>query len=77
MLPKKVVKAVAIVLACLMIISVGAVAMSVFAFDAAAVMSTTPVTGDSMMDYILPICIFAIAVVIVIACVVLPKLKKK
>lgn len=76
MMPKKMVKSIAVVLAVLMFISILAVILQVVAVDSAAILASTPVTGDNMLDYIIPIAILAVAVIVVIACVILPKMKK-
>lgn len=76
MMPKKMVKTIAIVLAALMFISILAVITQVVAVDANSLI-VTPATGDNVLDYIIPIVIFIVAVIVVIACLVIPKLKKK
>ncbi len=75
MMPKKVIKIIAIVLAALMLMSVIAVFLQVIAVDATALLSP-PITGDNDLDYIIPIAVLAIAVIAVVACLVMPKLKK-
>lgn len=75
MMPKKMIKIIAIALAALMLMSVIAVFLQVIAVDANALIST-PITGDNDLDYIIPIAILAIAVIAVVACLVMPKLKK-
>lgn len=76
MMSKKMIKIICIIMAALMILSVGAVALQVFAVDEAYVPSETPVTGDSAADYIIPAGIAVAAVIAVIVCLVLPKIKK-
>lgn len=79
MMNKTMIKIICIVMAALMILSVGAVVLQVFAVDEQTVVSysVTPDTGDSAMDYILPAGIAVAAVLAVILCLVLPKIKKK
>ena len=62
-----------------MILSACAVLLQVFAADEAAVISGTviPDTGDSDMDYIIPAGIAVAAVLAVVLCLVLPKIKKE
>ncbi len=76
MLPKKMVKIICIVLAALMLLSGVAVLVQVFASDAATV-TAAPSTGDNDLDTIVPIALIAAAVLAIVACLVLPKLKKK
>ncbi len=77
MLPKKMVKIICIVLAALMMLSAVAVLIQVFASDAAAITTASPKTGDNDLDTIVPIVLIAAAVLAIIACLLLPKLKKK
>ena len=79
MMSKKMVKVICIIMAGLMILSACAVLLQVFAADEAAVISGTviPDTGDSDMDYIIPAGIAVAAVLAVILCLVLPKMRKK
>ena len=79
MMSKKMVKIICINMAGLMILSACAVLLQVFAADEAAVISGTviPDTGASDMDYIIPAGIAVAAVLAVILCLVLPKMRKK
>ncbi len=74
MMNKKMIKIICIVLAALMALSCLAVLTQVFAVGAAA---PIPVTGDNDARYVVPIVIAALAVLIVVICLVIPKLKKK
>ncbi len=76
MMSKKMIKIICIVMAALMVISVFAVCLQVFAVDGAN-WHYVPVTGDNDGDYIIPATIAVIAVLAVGICLVLPKLKKK
>lgn len=76
MMSKKMIKIICIIMAGLMILSVGAVCLQVFAFDGVGA-SYVPVTGDNDGDYIIPVTIAVVAVLAVGICLVLPKLKKK
>ena len=76
MMSKKMIKIICIIMAALMILSVGAVALQVFAVGETSVMAETPVTGDSAADYIIPAGIAVAAVLAVIVCLALPKMKK-
>lgn len=79
MMNRKMVKIICIIMAALMLLSVGAVVLQVFAVDEAVQSETVivPETGDGLSDYVLPAGIAAVAVLAVILCLVLPKLKKK
>ncbi len=79
MMNRKMVKIICIIMAALMLLSVGAVVLQVFAVDEAAQMSTAalPDTGDGLSDYVLPAGIAVAAVLAVVICLVLPKIKKK
>ena len=74
MMSKKVVKIICIVMAALMGISVLAVLFQVFAMDEMAV---APNTGVEDMPIGLLAAIIGVAVVILVVCLVLPKLKKR
>ena len=63
---------VAIVLAALMFLSVGAAAISAFAMGA-----EVPVTGQDVSNTKWIIVAVVVAVIAIVACVVLPKIKKK
>lgn len=76
MMSKGMIKVICIILAVLMVLSVGAVCIQVFAFDGVG-MSYVPVTGDNDKDYIIPATIAVVAVLAIGICAVLPKLKKK
>ncbi len=76
MMSKKMIKIICIVMAGLMVLSVFAVCLQVFALEVGE-MTYVPVTGDNDGDYIIPAAIAVIAVLAVGICLVLPKLKKK
>lgn len=76
MMPKKMIKIICIIMAALMILSVGAVVLQVFAADGVMLLSA-PVTGDNDGDYLIPAGIGVLAILAVGVCLVLPKLKKK
>jgi hypothetical protein len=76
MMPKGMIKIICIIMAALMILSVGAVVLQVFAVDAPAVLMT-PATGDNDGDYLIPAGLAVAALLAIGICVVLPKLKKK
>ncbi len=76
MMPKGMIKVICIVMAALMLLSVGAVVLQVFAVDAPA-MLMTPATGDNDGDYLIPAGLAVAALLAIGICVVLPKLKKK
>lgn len=60
-----------------MVLSVGAVVLQVFAVDEGAVLNyVAPVTGDSGSDYLVPAGIAVAAVLAIVLCLVLPKMKK-
>lgn len=73
------VKIICIVMAALMLLSVGAVVLQVFAVDEVSQTAQTviPDTGDGLSDYVLPAGIALAAVLAVVICLVLPKIKKK
>lgn len=77
MMPKKMIKIICLVMAALMILSVFAVVLQVFALDADVMVLSTPVTGDNDGDYLIPAGIGILALLAVGVCIVLPKLKKK
>ena len=76
MMPKGMIKVICIIMAALMLLSVGAVVLQVFAVDAPA-MLMTPATGDNDGDYLIPAGLAVAALLAIGICVVLPKLKKK
>ena len=76
MLSKKMIKVICIIMAALMVISAFAVCLKVFEVGADA-MQYVPVTGDNDGDYIIPVAIAVVAILAVVICLVLPKLKKK
>lgn len=76
MMPKGMIKIICIVMAALMILSVGAVVLQVFAVDAPVALMT-PATGDNDSDYLIPAGLAVAALLAIGICVVLPKLKKK
>ena len=76
MMPKGMIKVICIIMAALMLLSVGAVVLQVFAVDAPMAL-VTPATGDNDADYLIPAGLGIAAVLAIVICVVLPKLKKK
>ena len=76
MMSKKMIKIICIIMAALMVLSVFAVCLQVFALEGNA-MAYVPVTGDNDGDYIIPATIAVVAILAVGICLVLPKLKKK
>ncbi len=76
MMSKTAIKVICIIMAALMILSVFAVCLQVFALDGVAP-SFTPVTGDNDGDYIIPATVGLIAILAIGICIILPKLKKK
>ena len=78
MMSKGMIKVICIIMAVLMILGVGAVVLQVFAVDENAIMTfVNPATGDNGSDYYVPAGIAVAAILAVVLCVVLPKLKKK
>lgn len=77
MMPKAMIKAICIFLAALMVLSVGAIVLQVIAAEPLAIQSITPVTGDNDADYIIPIGVAFLAVLVIVVCVALPRFKKK
>ena len=77
MMSKKAIKIISIILAGLMILSAVAVLIQVFAVDETRFAYISPVTGDNDLDYIVPIALIAAAALVIVACLVLPKLRKK
>ncbi len=78
MMPKKMIKVICIIMAALMLLSVGAVVFQVLAVDGTAIsVSAVPSTGENFTDVAIPAGIIVLAVVAVVVCVVLPKMKKK
>ncbi|MDD6011873.1 MAG: hypothetical protein PUC33_03400 [Oscillospiraceae bacterium] len=77
MMPKKMIKIICIVLAALMVLSVGAVLIQVVAVDGTALAAAMPATGDNDGDYLIPAGIAVAAVLVIGICIALPKLKKK
>ena len=76
-MPKGMIKIICIVMAALMILSVGAVVLQVFAVEGAEMLMATPATGDNDSDYLIPAGIAVAAILAIGICVVLPKMKKK
>lgn len=76
MMPKGMIKVICIIMAALMILSVGAVVLQVFAVDAPVALMT-PATGDNDSDYLIPAGLAVAAILAIGICVVLPKMKKK
>ena len=77
MMPKSVIKAICIVMAALMILSVVAVVLQVIAVDDSFVPLAVPATGDNDSDYLIPAGLGVAAILAIVLCLVLPKLKKK
>ena len=79
MMNRKMVKIICIVMAALMLLSVGAVVLQVFASSEKEIIASTvtPETGDGLSDYVIPAGIVVVAVLGIVVSVVLPKLKKK
>ncbi len=76
MMPKGVIKAICIVMAALMLLSVVAVVLQVVAIDESALLMV-PATGDNDGDYLIPAGLGVAALLAIGVCIVLPKLKKK
>ena len=78
MMNRKMVKIICIIMAALMLLSVGAVVLQVFAVDGTAQTEalSLPDTGDGLSDYVIPAGIAVAAVLAVILCLVVPKLRK-
>ncbi|MBQ8028850.1 MAG: hypothetical protein IJ262_05545 [Clostridia bacterium] len=77
MFSKKVIRIISIIMAALMILSVGAVLLQVIAVDEAVVLKSSVNTGENDLDYIIPIALMVVSALAVVACIILPKLKKK
>ncbi len=78
MMSKKAIKIICIIMAALMLLSVVAVALQVIAVDEGYYETyVNPKTGDSDSDYLVPAGIAVAAVLAVIICIALPKMKKK
>lgn len=77
MMPKGMIKVICIIMAALMILSVVAVLVQVFALEGNIMPLATPATGDNDSDYLIPAGLGVAALLAVIVCLVLPKLKKK
>ena len=80
MMSRKMVKIICIIMAVLMILSVGAVVLQVIAADESAALANVamvPATGDNDGDYIIPAGVAVAAILAVVVCLVLPKMKKK
>ena len=77
MMPKGMIKAICIVMAALMILSVVAVVLQVIAVDETYVPLMVPATGDNDGDYLVPAGLGVAALLAIVICVALPKLKKK
>lgn len=76
MMPKGMIKAICIVMAALMLLSVVAVVLQVVAVDESALLMV-PATGDNDGDYLIPAGLGVAALLAIIVCIALPKLKKK
>ncbi|MBQ8502943.1 MAG: hypothetical protein IJ491_01555 [Clostridia bacterium] len=77
MMSKTMIKIICIIMAALMLLSACAVLVQVFAADEGVMTYVGPATGDSGSDYYVPAGIAVAAVLAVVLCLVLPKLKKK
>ncbi|MBR5826606.1 MAG: hypothetical protein IKY78_05930 [Clostridia bacterium] len=78
MMSKKAIKIICIIMAALMLLSVVTAALQVFAVDEAYYETyVNPATGDSDSDYLVPAGIAVAAILAVVICVVLPKIKNK
>lgn len=77
MMPKGMIKVICIIMAALMLLSVGAVVLQVFAVEGAPAALMTPATGDNDSDYLIPAGLAVAALLAIGICVALPKLKKK
>ncbi len=77
MMPKSMIRGICIFLAALMVLSVGAVIFQVVAAGPDAVNYIAPVTGDNDADYIIPVGLAILAVLAIVICVLLPKMRKK
>ena len=79
MMSRKMVKVLCIIMAGLMLLSAGAVLLQVFALDASALPlnAAVPDTGDSAADYIIPAGLAVAAVLAIVICAALPKMKKE
>lgn len=76
MMPKGMIKAICIVMAALMLLSVIAVVLQVVAVDESALLMV-PATGDNDGDYLIPAGLGVAALLAIVVCIALPKLKKK
>lgn len=78
MMSKNMVKIICIIMAALMLLSACAVLLQVVAVDAEAEVASAiiPETGDGLSDYVLPAGIAGAALLAVIICLVLPKIRK-
>lgn len=76
MMPKGVIKVICIIMAALMLLSVVAVVLQVVAVDESALLMV-PATGDNDGDYLIPAGLGVAALLAIVLCVALPKLKKK
>lgn len=77
MFSKKFIRILSIILAGLMILSACAVLVQVFAADVKTPVQAAVNTGDNDLDYIVPAVLIAVAVLVVVICLVLPKIRKK
>ncbi len=77
MMSKKMIRIICIIMAVLMVLSVGAVVLQVIAIDENAYQTfVNPATGDNGSDYYVPAGIAVAAILAVVLCLVLPKMKK-
>lgn len=77
MMSKTMIRIICIIMAVLMVLSVGAVVLQVVAVDENVYQTfVNPATGDNGSDYYVPAGIAVAAVLAVVLCIVLPKIKK-
>ncbi len=77
MMPKAMIKGICIFLAVLMVLSVGAIILQVVAAGPDMAAYVAPVTGDNDADYIIPIGLALLAILVIGICLFLPKMRKK
>ena len=75
MMSKKAMKIICIILAAIMALSVFAIVIQILAVDEAAL--AVPATGESVLPYVIPAVVIAIAVIAILCAVLIPKLKSK
>ena len=78
MFSKKAIRIICIIMAVLMALSACVALVSVFAVDEAYYETyVNPSTGDNDGDYLIPAGIAVAALLVIVICVVLPKIRKK